>query len=203
MEIAEIRPGVKLPERQGRVETMKTVLKSVIGLLVALVVVIAGGAYLIPPMASVERTALIQAPPDKVFAIVANLRRFNEWSPWSGLDPKAVYTFTGPEQGMGQKMSWASADPNVGNGAMTYLGVTANESIEVELDFGEMGKSLSVWRFSPADGGGTAVTWGFRSEVNGVMERWMSLMFDRWIGADYAKGLANLKALAEKEAAGG
>ena len=29
----------------------------------------------------------------------------------------------------------------------------------------------------------------------------MSLMFDKWIGADYVKGLNQLKALAEKEAA--
>jgi hypothetical protein len=31
----------------------------------------------------------------------------------------------------------------------------------------------------------------------------MSLMFDRWIGADYEKGLARLKDLVEKENAGG
>ena len=31
----------------------------------------------------------------------------------------------------------------------------------------------------------------------------MSLMFDRWIGADYETGLANLKVLAEREQAGG
>jgi hypothetical protein len=27
--------------------------------------------------------------------------------------------------------------------------------------------------------------------------RWMGLMMDRWVGADYERGLANLKALVE------
>ena len=51
--------------------------------------------------------------------------------------------------------------------------------------------------------GGTGVTWGFKTELKGAMERWFGLLFDRWIGADYEKGLAKLKALVEKEAAGG
>jgi hypothetical protein len=46
--------------------------------------------------------------------------------------------------------------------------------------------------------GGTGVTWGFKSQLNGIAERWLGLMFDRWIGADYEKGLSKLKRVAEK-----
>ena len=35
---------------------------------------------------------------------------------------------------------------------------------------------------------------------NNPMMRWMGLMFDKWVGADYETGLASLKELAEKEA---
>jgi hypothetical protein len=35
------------------------------------------------------------------------------------------------------------------------------------------------------------------------MDRWFGLLMDRFIGPDYDKGLAKLKALAEMEAAGG
>lgn len=181
---------------------MKAVIKGIVVFLVALVVVIVGGAYLISPVATVERSAAIAAPPEKVFAIAASMKRFNEWSPWAALDPKAIYSFEGPEQGAGQKMVWSSADPNVGNGSQTITEVVAGEKVVTEIDFGQMGKALSTMTVKPADGG-SAVTWGFRSEVDGVMERWMSLMFDRWIGADYEKGLANLKVLAEREQAGG
>ena len=45
--------------------------------------------------------------------------------------------------------------------------------------------------------------WRFSTVLSGIGDRWMGLMFDRWIGADYVKGLAKLKALAEKEAVSG
>jgi hypothetical protein len=35
------------------------------------------------------------------------------------------------------------------------------------------------------------------------LDRWTGLMMDRFIGPDYEKGLARVKALAEKEAASG
>jgi uncharacterized protein YndB with AHSA1/START domain len=181
---------------------MRSILKGIIIAAVGLIVVVIGGAYLIPEDAVVERATTIAAPPEKVFAIVGNMKRFNEWSPWSDLDPATAYTYEGPETGAGQKMSWVSTNPNVGAGSMTITDMAANERILLDLDFGDMGKSQSTWAFAPADGG-TAVVWGFRMKANGIVERWMSLMFDRWIGADYEKGLSRLKALAEKENTGG
>jgi uncharacterized protein YndB with AHSA1/START domain len=179
---------------------MKSVIKGIVVAIAAVLIIIVGGAYLIPPVAVVERTAVINASPEKIYAIVGNMKRFNEWSPWFSLDPKAEYSFEGPEQGVGQKMSWKSNDPNVGNGSQTITEAVANQKVVTDLDFGPMGKSQASLDLSPVDGG-TLVKWGFRSEVNGIMERWMSLMFDRWIGADYVKGLNQLKALAEKDAA--
>ena len=40
-------------------------------------------------------------------------------------------------------------------------------------------------------------------KLEGMMDRWFGLLMDRFIGPDYDKGLAKLKALAEKEASGG
>ena len=45
---------------------------------------------------------------------------------------------------------------------------------------------------------GTKITWGFDSDLGmNPIARWMGLMFDSWIGADYETGLANLKNLVE------
>ena len=181
---------------------MKSVLKGIILALVTAIVVVVGGAYLISPVAQVERAIVIQAPPEKIYAIVGSLKRFNEWSPWADIDPTTAYSFEGPEQGVGQKMLWASNNPNVGKGSQSVVEAVANERLVTELDFGQMGKSISTMTLNPVNGG-TAVTWTFRAEVNGIAERWMSLMFPKWIGADYGKGLAKLKSLAEKEQAGG
>jgi carbon monoxide dehydrogenase subunit G len=181
---------------------MKTLLKWIIWLVVVVIVVFIGGGYVLPGETVVQRQIVIAAPPEKVFVIVGNMKRFNEWSPWADIDPNIQYKFEGPETGVGQKMSWTSNNPDVGNGSQTITSFEENKRTTVDLDFGDMGKAVASMELAPVSGG-TGVTWGFKTELKGVMERWFGLMFDRWIGADYEKGLAKLKALAEKEAAGG
>jgi hypothetical protein len=145
---------------------------------------------------------VINAPPEMVFALVGGYKRFNEWSPWAELDPKTVYTFEGPESGLGAKMSWASNDPSVGAGSQVIMEHVPISHVAVDLDFGAMGKSQSYWDLQP-EGSGTSTTWGFKMKLNGLMDRWFGLLMDRFIGPDYEKGLTKLKALAENEAAGG
>jgi hypothetical protein len=129
------------------------------------------------------------------------MKRFNEWSPWAEIDPNAKYAFEGPETGVGQKMSWESEHPNVGKGSQTIVEIADGSKVVSELDFGDMGKARAWFDIKAADGGSNVV-WGFEANSSGIMERWFSLMFDTWIGADYEKGLGKLKALAEKEAGG-
>jgi uncharacterized protein YndB with AHSA1/START domain len=168
----------------------------------ALVVVFVGGAYLLPSEVTVTRRAEIKAPPEKVFELVGGFKRFNEWSPWASLDPKTAYTFDGPEAGIGSRMLWASNDPNVGAGSQEIIAHAPPFEAAMAVDFGEMGKSDAEWRLEPKDGG-TLASWTFHMKAEGVLDRWFGLMMNRFIGPDYEKGLANVKAIAEKEAAGG
>jgi carbon monoxide dehydrogenase subunit G len=176
---------------------MKRLLKWLGGIILLLVAIFVVGGLLLPGVAVVQRQTAINAPPEKIYGIVSDMKRFNEWSPWAALDPNTKYTFEGPATGAGQKMSWSSTNPNVGNGSQTVTVVDENKRIETELDFGAMGKAQAAFDLAPGEGG-TLVTWGFKSQLNGLVERWFGLMFDRWIGADYERGLAKLKALAEK-----
>ena len=73
-----------------------------------------------------------------------------------------------------------------------------DQKVVAALDFGDMGKATAGVTLAP-EGAGTKVTWDFDSKLNGIMERWFGLMFERWIGPDYEKGLANLKAFVEKQ----
>ena len=60
-----------------------------------------------------------------------------------------------------------------------------------------MGNATATYRLTPA-GAGTKVTWGFNTDVGAnPFMRWMGLMFDRWVGADYEDGLGRLKKLVE------
>jgi carbon monoxide dehydrogenase subunit G len=177
---------------------MKRAVKWILSIVLVLALVFIGGAYVLPDSAVVQRQIEIAAPPEKVFAAVGDLKRFGEFSPWAELDPKAEYVFEGADAAVGQKMSWTSKDANVGSGSMTITERVDNRRVAYDLNFGGMGAAKASFELAPS-GTGTAVTWGFKTELRNPMERWMGLMFDRWIGADYEKGLAKLKAVAEAQ----
>lgn len=177
---------------------MNAVIKTIVYLIVAFTVVFYGGAYVLPPEARVERSVEIAAPPEKVFAIAGNLRRVPEWSPWVSIDPATRFDFEGPEQGVGQVMRWASNNPLVGNGREKVAEFIANDRLVTQSDYGEFGTSTSIITLAPS-GTGTTLTRSFTSTLPGVIDRWAGLMIDGSVGAEYEKGLARIKALAEQE----
>lgn len=175
---------------------MKTVIKTIVFLLVGITVAFYGGAYMLPGEARVERSIEIAAPPAKVYAIAADLRRFPDWSPWRDTDPATTFSVTGPEQGAGQVLRWASGNPMVGSGTLTLTEAVPDERVATRSEYPNFGTSDAVMRFAPA-GTGTRVTWTFSSTLPGVIDRWAGLGLGRAVGDEYAKGLDRLKALAE------
>ena len=114
---------------------MLTFLKWLFYLIAAVALIIVGGSFLLPPQAVVTRSIEIAAPPDKVFAVVGDLRRFNEFSPWADLDPNITYTFEGPESGLGQQMNWSSEHADVGKGSQTIIRYEPPTFVETRIDF--------------------------------------------------------------------
>ncbi len=168
-----------------------------LGLLSVLIIV---GGLLLPRTVSVERSATIDAPPQVVFSYLDTYERFNEWSPWAARDPEARYTYSGPDRGVGAAMAWESDNPHVGNGSQTIIAVEQDKLVRTRLNFGPEGDAESVFKLAPAANGGTEVTWGFETDLGyDIFGRYLGLMFDTWIGADYEEGLQNLKAAIEKD----
>ncbi|HTN97972.1 MAG TPA: SRPBCC family protein, partial [Nordella sp.] len=106
---------------------MKKFILGVVYTLIALLVIFMGGAYVLPGEAVVERQIIIAAPPEKVFAIASDLKRFREFSPWAEIDPGLHYSFEGPETGIGQKMSWTSDNLKLGTGSQTVVDYQRNK----------------------------------------------------------------------------
>lgn len=172
----------------------------VIGLVV-LVALVIGGAYILPQNVHVERSTVVGAAPTEVFAVVNDLSRFNEWSPWAKIDPNTQYKIEGPPAGVGAKMSWTSTNENVGNGSQEIIESTPFSHVKTKLDFGAQGIAVASFTFEPVEGG-TKVTWGFDSDVGmNPIGRYTGLMFDSMIGKDYEAGLAELKKLVEAHSA--
>ena len=160
-------------------------------------VLLVGIAFLLPREIEVTRSATISAPPEEVFEHVSSLQKFSEWSPWGDIDPDMKVTFSGPEMGVGNKMEWESNDRNVGNGVQEITAIVENERVESALDFGDMGTALASFDLVKS-GDATEITWGLKSDMgNNPIGRWMGLMMDKWVVADYEKGLAALKTKVE------
>ena len=174
------------------------VLKKIFLALVVVVALAVIVGFFLPSNVHVERTTVIDAPACTVYSQVTSYPRFSEWSPWADRDPEAVYTYEGAEEGVGARMTWASDDPNVGSGSQEIVLAEPWSRVESALDFGDQGTADAFFAFGETGEGSTHVTWGFDTHFGmNLVGRYMGLFLDRWVGADYAEGLVNLKALAE------
>jgi uncharacterized protein YndB with AHSA1/START domain len=150
---------------------------------------------------TVERTAIINAPPDLVYAQIANFHRWPAWSPWEGLDPAMRRTYSGPDLGAGATYAW-SGNRKAGEGRMEITEAVEASGVKIALDFLKPFKSSSITAFhlSP-EGENTRVTWTMTGSKT-LMIRAMGLFksMDKMIGPDFEKGLDGLKAVAERPA---
>ena len=177
---------------------MKKLVKWTLIALGVVALVVVGGGMLMPSQVSVSRDLVINAPPEKIFPHVANLKAFNVWSPWADMDPDAKIEFSGPETGVGQVMTWES-DTDMGSGSMKVVETVANEKLVTALDFGQMGTATARFDLAP-EAGGTKVTWSMISEFgNNPIGRWFGPMIKSGVTEQYDKGLARLRVVAEGE----
>lgn len=149
----------------------------------------------------VTRTAVINAPPEKLEAMVSDFHHWGAWSPWEKIDPGMKRTYGGPAAGVGSTYAWVGND-KVGSGGMEITKVAPGREVVFDLHFIKPFKADNVGRFQfEPQGAGTKVTWSM-SGKNPYIAKLMGLVFnmDKMIGKDFETGLANMKAAAEKSA---
>jgi len=169
----------------------------IVVVIVVIVALLAGIGMLLPRQVHVERSIVIDAPAATVYVLIDGFKQFHKWSPWAALDPNAKYSWEGPAYGVGAKQSWVGDPKKVGSGSQEIIEVKPYEMVKSHLDFGKQGVATAQFTLSP-EATGTKVTWGLDSDMGaGPIGRYFGLMMDRMIGADYEKGLAGLKTLAE------
>jgi uncharacterized protein YndB with AHSA1/START domain len=176
-------------------------LKKLLIILALLVVGFAAYVAMQPSEFRVERTATIAASPAAVFAHVEDLHKWETWSPWAKLDPKAKVAYEGASAGKGAAFSWAGND-EVGRGRMTIIESQSPELVDIKVDFTKPfeGTNSSSFNFKP-EGGGTAVTWTMGGHQDFIAKA-VCVVFNgkKMIGDQLDQGLAQLKAVAEKKA---
>ena len=173
--------------------TLKWLIAGVLGLAA---IVLAVGVVL-PPKFTVTRSVLVNAPPDKIYPLVADPRGWKQWSVWNQRDPSMQVTYSGPPTGAGAKWEWKSASE--GNGAMTFTAAEPAKRVAFDLSFPDLGTSSSGELNFVPQGYATQVTWTMNGDMGkNPVAHWFALFADNMVGKDFEGGLANLKRLAEK-----
>lgn len=146
----------------------------------------------------ITRTGSISAPASAIFPHVNDIHKWKAWDPWAKLDPNSKNSFEGPEEGVGAKMSWVGNN-KVGVGSMTITESRPNDFIQFKLEFLKpmQATNTAEFAFTP-EGNQTTVTWTMTG-TNNFMAKVMGLFmnFDKMVGGQFEKGLADLKALVE------
>ena len=173
----------------------------VIGFILALLVagVIAFAAAR-PDTFQVQRATRIQAPPEKVYAHVSDFTKWPAWSPYEKRDPAMKRSLGPVTQGPGAVYAW-QGNGEVGEGRMEITTAAPPEKVVIALDFVRPMETRNVVEFTirPA-GDATEVSWTMRGP-SPFAAKVMGIFFDmdQMIGADFEKGLASLKSLAEQQ----
>jgi len=101
---------------------------------------------------TVERSATIDAPPERVYGLIANFRNWTKWSPWEGVDPQLTRTYAGAESGTGAVYGW-SGNRKAGQGRMEITDASEPSRVHIDLVFESRG-GRGTTPCSPSSGRG-------------------------------------------------
>lgn len=148
----------------------------------------------------VERSVVIEAPKEKIFPYLNNLRNWYEWTPWNKeVDATLEWSYEGPGEGVGAVAYWEGIDVPLGRVELTMSEPSLGVEYELALrgDFNAKGelKMEAAGEF----GEFTKVIWADWGDIGGsVMGRLMISGLDQTLGPKFERGLANLKDVVEK-----
>lgn len=148
----------------------------------------------------IERSAVIHAPADTVFAMLNDFHQWGRWSPYEKLDPNMSKRFEGPASGPGAVYAW-SGNSKAGEGRMTILESRPGERVSIRMEFFKPFAATNQATFTlAASENGTRVTWSMEGE-NTLMGKAISafLDMDSLLGKDFEAGLANLDTAVQSE----
>ncbi len=174
-------------------------IKQLLIVVVVIVAIICIRAATRPDTFRVERSIMIKAPPEKIFALINDFHNFGVWSPWERLDPNMTRSMTGAPSGKGAVYEW-SGNAKAGAGRMEIIESTPFSRIQMRLDFLKPFASTNTaeYTFTP-QGDSTRVTWAMYGPspfISKLMQVFVTM--DKMIGGDFENGLAEMKAAAEK-----
>jgi uncharacterized protein YndB with AHSA1/START domain len=179
-------------------EFVMSILLIIVAIVVMAIVVILLFAASKPATFRLARSTFIKAPAEKIFPLVNDFRRWTAWSPWEKLDAELKRDYGGAGDGKGATYGWQGRKS--GAGRMEIIESTPYSRILIKLDFLKPfeAHNTAEFTFTP-EHDGTRVDWAMYGP-NVFMAKLMSIFvsMDKLVGKDFEKGLAEMKAAAER-----
>lgn len=177
---------------------MRVFLRIIVWFVILLVVVFLVG-FLLPKSVHVERSAAVNSSPATVFALVNDLKTYDDWMPWNRIDPEMKKQFGPSTVGQGAWYTWDSNNKNVGHGKLTIVESEPENKVITRLEFEGFDPTEGGWEIRPTPSG-SEVKWFMNSNMgNNPVGRWMGLFMNKMVGPQFEEGLANLKRIAEQK----
>src|SRR4029453_18971318 len=97
----------------------------------------------------VQRSAVIPAAPERIFALLDDFREWERWSPWEELDPNMAHTYSGAERGVGAVHAW-TGNKKAGEGRMEIVDADPPHRLDLALTFINRFQTEKTTRSTPA-----------------------------------------------------
>jgi uncharacterized protein YndB with AHSA1/START domain len=174
------------------------ILKLIAAMAVVIVITLAIAAFR-PSTIQIQRSRNMNAPAERVFALINDFHNWPLWAPQDLEDPTMKRTFSGPVAGVGATSEW-SGSGNSGKGRMSIVESEAPKRISIAVDFVKPFEAHNQNEFTlEPSGTSTKVTWKMRG-TNAYFMKVMGLFVnvDRLMGEHFEHGLENLQKACEK-----
>jgi hypothetical protein len=156
-------------------------------------------AALLPNDFRLSRSVTIRAPREKIFALINDMKAFNQWNPFAKMDPSTQTTYRGPGSGPGAAFEWTGTG-KAGQGSLAIVDVATPATVTMKLDILKPmeGHNNVMFALQPA-GDATDVSWTMTGPYP-YLNRIFGTIFnmDKMIGGTFESGLADLKKIAEQ-----
>ena len=156
-----------------------------------------------PDMFTVQRSASFDAPAERIFPWINDLRAHESWSPFDKPDWKSKSIHGGADRGPGAIYAWEGKG-RAGSGWIAITQSQPHSRIEMQLDMLRPIRSRNTVVFTLEPRGETTlVTWAVHGAVPFLAKiLHVFVNMDKMVGGEFRKGLVNLKTIVERQVGG-
>jgi len=152
-----------------------------------------------PDTFRVQRSTGINAPAERIFPLIANLKSMNTWNPFVDPDPAIKIAYSGPDSGKGAAHTWRG-NGKVGEGRIEITDAVPSSRVAMQLNMLKPMKAHNAVEFTlQPNGSETTVTWAM-SGRQPFFAKLMTVFIDcdKMVGSQFERGLGKLKTISEQ-----